>query len=129
MRGRSRITFSKKQKRLLRDLADEEEDQDLLTRAKWLTAAASQHTSLGNKLISIARYMKSKTSEPHRTAEVRLLCHKTAIAYKDLATKHGKRKQLTQSQKDNIKRCWQSKPGRKAKVPELCEKQANIRIE
>ena len=106
MRGRSRITFSKKHKRLLRDLADEEEeDQDLLTRAKWLTAAAGHHTSLGNKLITIARYMKSKTVDPHRTAEVRLLCHKTAVAYKDIASNHGKRKQLTQSQKDNVQRC------------------------
>ena len=36
MRGRSRITFSKKTKRLLRDIAGEDENADLLTRAKWL---------------------------------------------------------------------------------------------
>ena len=92
MRGRSRITFSKQTKRLLRDIADEAEDEYLLTRAKWLAAAAGHHTSMGNKLIAIARYMKSKARDAQRTAEVRLLCHRTAAAYKELAAKLSKRK-------------------------------------
>ena len=106
MRGRSRIIFTKKTKRLLRDITDEAEDEDLLTGAKWLTAAAGHHTSMGNKLIAIARYMKSKARDTQRTAEVRLLCHKTAMAYKEIAVKLSRRKNLTQSLKDDIKRCW-----------------------
>ena len=92
MRGRSRITFNRTTKRLLRDIADEADDGDLLTRAKWLRTAAGHHTSMGNKLIAIARYMKSKTGDAQRIAETRLLSYKTAIAYKELAAKLSKRK-------------------------------------
>ena len=60
IRGRSRITFSKKTKRLLRGIADEDEDADLLTRAKWLRAAAGHHTRMANELIMVARYMKTR---------------------------------------------------------------------
>ena len=92
MRGRSRITFSRKTKRLLMDIADEADDADLLTRAKWLRTAAGHHTSMANKFISIVRYMKNKTGDAQRIAETRLLSYKTAIAYKELAGKLSKRK-------------------------------------
>ena len=92
MRGRSRITFNGKTKRLLRDIADEAGDGDLLTRAKWLRTAAGHHTSMGNKLIAIARYMKSNTGDAQIIAETRLLSYNTAIAYKELAAKLSKRK-------------------------------------
>ena len=49
MRGRSRITFSRKTKRLLRGIEDDDENADLVTRAKWLRAAAGHHTRLANK--------------------------------------------------------------------------------
>ena len=87
MRGRSRITFIKKIKRLLRDIYDEYEDADLLTRAKWLRAAAGHHTRMANKLIMVARYMKNKAADTQRTAEMRLLSYKTAVAHKELAGK------------------------------------------
>ena len=92
MRGRSRITFSKKTKRLLRDIVDEAEDVDMLTRAKWLRAAADHHTSMANKLISIARNMKNNTGDAQRLAETRLLSFKIALAYKELTGKLSKRK-------------------------------------
>ena len=87
MRGRYRITFRKKIKRLLRDIADEADDADLLTRAKWLRAAADHHANMANKLISIARYMKRriKTGDAQRIAETRLQHFKIALAYNELA--------------------------------------------
>ena len=45
---------------MLRDLEDEDENADLLTRAKWLRAAAGHHTRLANKPITLARYMKKQ---------------------------------------------------------------------
>ena len=60
MRGKSRINFSKKTKRLLRDIADEDENADLLTIAKWLRAAVGHHTRMANKLIMVVRYMKTR---------------------------------------------------------------------
>ena len=67
------------------DIADEYEDADLLTRAKWLRAAAGHHTRMANKHIMVARYMKNKTADAQRTAEMRLLSYKTAVTYKELA--------------------------------------------
>ena len=66
MRGRSGITFSKKTKRLLRDIADEDENADLLTRAKWLRASVGHHTRLANKLIMVVRYMKKLKRELYK---------------------------------------------------------------
>ena len=91
MKGRSKVTFSNKAKRFLRDIADEEDDADLLTRAKWLRVAAGHYTTMANKLIMVARYMKNKTADAQRIAEIRLITYKTAIAYKGLAGRLSKR--------------------------------------
>ena len=60
MRGKSRITFSKKTNRLLRGIEEDDENADMVTRAKWLRATAGHHTRLANKLINVALYMKTK---------------------------------------------------------------------
>ena len=105
IRGRSRITFSKKMKRLLRDIADEDENADLLTRANWLKAAVGHHTRLANKLIMVERYMKNKTGDVQRAAEIQLLSYKTAAAYKELAGKaEQKRKAVTDPDGSNLKK-------------------------
>ena len=96
MRGRYKVTVGKNTKRLLRGIADEEEDADLFTRTKWLRVAAGHHTAMANKRIMVARYMLSKKVDNHRTVEIILLTHKTAIAYKELAGRLSKRGKLTQ---------------------------------
>ena len=60
MRGRSRITVSRKTKRLLRGIQEDKENADMVTRAKWLRAAAGHHARLANKLIHVVRYMKKQ---------------------------------------------------------------------
>ena len=62
MRGRSKITFNEKTKRLLKGMEEDEENADMVSRATWLRAAAGHHTRLANKLINVARYMKTKTA-------------------------------------------------------------------
>ena len=80
---------------MLRDIADEEDDAGLLTRAKWLRVAAGHHTKMANELIMVARYMKNKTADAQRIAEMRLLTYRTAVAYKELAGRLSKREKLT----------------------------------
>ena len=63
MRGRSKISFAKKSKRLLKGIEDEADDGDLATRATWLRNAANNHVRLGNKLLNLARTMKPSNNE------------------------------------------------------------------
>jgi len=46
MKGRSKITFAKRTKRLLKGIEGEESNADLVSRASWLRAAAGHHTKL-----------------------------------------------------------------------------------
>ena len=69
MKGRSKVTFSHKTKRLLKGLEEDDENADLVTRATWLRTPAGQHTGLANKLINVARNMKTKTSDALKTIE------------------------------------------------------------
>ena len=84
-------------------MEEEEENADMVCRAKWLRAAAGHHTKLANKLINVARSMKTKTGDEQRTAEIKTLSIKTIAAYKELAAKLSKNEELAQSQKDQIK--------------------------
>ena len=130
MRGRSRVTFSNKTKRLLRDIADEDEDADLLTRVKWLRVAAGHHTKMANKLIMVARYMTNKPADAQRTAEMRLLSYKIAVVYQELAGRRSKREKLTQIQKDQIHKSWSDKSStQKRKEAGHIEPQVDIKIE
>ena len=80
-----------------------------MTRAKWLRATAGHLTRLANKLINVARYMKTKTGDAQRAAEIKVLSIKTIATYKELAGKLSKQEELTQSQKDQIRESWMSK--------------------
>ena len=86
---------------------------DLITRAKWLRVAAGHHTTMVNKLIMVARYMKNNTADAQRIAGIRLLTYKFAIAFKELAGRLSKREKLTQTQKDQIHRSWLDKASRR----------------
>ena len=78
----------------------------MVTRAKWLRAAAGHHTRLANKLINGVRYTKPKTGDAQRAAEIKGLSIKTTAAYKELAGKISKQEKLRQSQEDQIKESW-----------------------
>jgi hypothetical protein len=58
MRGRSKITFDNKTKRLLQGTEEDEANAELVSRATWLRTAANCHTKLGNRIINLARTMK-----------------------------------------------------------------------
>ena len=58
MRGRSKITFDNKTKRLLQGIEEDEANADLVSRAIWFRTAASCHTKLVNRIINLARTMK-----------------------------------------------------------------------
>ena len=113
MKGRSRITFNKKSKRLLKSIETDEGNEDLATRAGWLRIAAGHHTKLANRIINVARTMtatgdsESKAEEKLRTNEV------TLKAYKELAERGSKQENLTDKHKAIIKEGWIRKRGKK----------------
>ena len=109
MKGRSNITSSKKTKRLLKGIEEDEENADMVSRAKWLRAAAGHHAKLANKLINVVRYMETQTGDEQRAAEIKMLSIKTIAMYKELAGKLSKQEELAQSQKDQTKKSWMSK--------------------
>ena len=88
---------------------------------------------LANKLINAVRYMQTKTGDAQRVAEIKLLGHRTAAAYEELAGKLSKRDNLTQDQKDQIKGSWTAKGSKKQGKEHMNvahrELQANIKIE
>ena len=69
MKGRSRITFNKKSKRLLKSIVTDDSNADLATRAGWLRTAAGHHTKLANRLINVARTMKTRASSEAKAEE------------------------------------------------------------
>ena len=71
MRGRSRITFQKKDKITLEGMEDKDANGDLITRAKWLRKQAGYHAKLGNKLINIVRRMKTSNASGGDTAKTK----------------------------------------------------------
>ena len=109
MRGRSKITFNEKTKMLLKGMEEDEENADIVSRATWFRAAAGCRTKLANKLINVARYMKTKTGDEQKAIEIQTLSIKTFAAYKELVAKLSKKEELAQSQKDQIKESWMTK--------------------
>ena len=103
MKGRSKITFSKQTKRLLKGIEEEDMNADLVTRANWLRTAAGHHTGLANKLINVARSMKTKTSDALKASEKQTVNARTIEAYKELAVRFSKKAELTKDQKDQIR--------------------------
>ena len=112
MRGRSKITFDNKSRRLLKDIEDDDTNDDLASRATWLRAAASCHTKLGNRLINLARTMQPSNNVATEM-DRQLVTGKTHRAYVDLATKCSKKGTLTDDQKSSIKTSWKGKREKK----------------
>lgn len=133
MRGRSRITFSKKTKRLLICIEKDDGNADTVTRAKWLRTAAGHHTRLANKLINVVRYMKTKTGDAQRAAGIQRRSIKTIAAYTELTGNLSKQEKLTHNQKDQIKESWTAKgntqSGRGDKTAAQEEVDLHIKIE
>ena len=108
MRGRSKITFDNKSRRLLKGIGDDDTNDDLASRATWLRAAANCHTKLGNRFINLARTMKPSNNVA-TDMDRQLVTGKTLRAYVDLATKCSKKGTLTDDQKSSIKASWKGK--------------------
>ena len=102
MRGRSKITFDNKTKRLLQGIEDDEANADLVSRATWLRTAANCRTKLGNRIINLARTMKPCNNAAAEMDRQKVTGN-TANAYVDLATKSCTKANLTEDQKKTIK--------------------------
>ena len=109
MKGRSKITFSRKNKRLLKGMEEDDSNADLISRASWLRTAAGHHTKLANRLISVARTMKPNTSDAAKEIDRHLVNGRTVMAYKKIAGRCSKKEILTKEQKDQIKESWKRK--------------------
>ena len=59
MKGRSRITFQKKENDTLQDTMNQFDNEDLANKVKWLKKTVGQHAKLGNKLLATARTIKA----------------------------------------------------------------------
>ena len=74
-------------------MEDDDENADLVTRATWLRAVAGHHTGLANKLINVARRMKTKASNDQKASGNKTLNMKTFKAYKDFCMRYKKKKE------------------------------------
>ena len=115
MKGRSKIIFTKKSKRLLKGIEEDESNSDLVSRANWLRTAAGHHTKLANRLINLARTMKHKKDDDAAENDRQIVNGRTVNAYKELAGKCSRKKTLTSDQKDQIKENWKN-VGKETKV-------------
>ena len=112
-KGRSRITFNKKSKRLLKSIETDEGNEDLATRAGWLRTAAGHHTKLANRIINVARTMKAKADSESKAEEKLRTNEVTMKAYKELGERGSKQEHHTDKQKAIIKEGWKRKRGKK----------------
>ena len=88
MRGRSKIVFKDRTKDSLQGAEAEGENAELISKAKWLRHIAAMHTTLGNKLINVARRIKANArlqGSDNKKNENNTLIRKTLKAYQDLA--------------------------------------------
>ena len=113
MKGRSRITFNEKSKRLLKSIETDEGNEDLATRARWLRTAAGHHTKLANRIINVARTMKAKADSETKAEEKLRTNEVTVKAYKEVAERGSNQENLTDKQKAIIKEGWKRKREKK----------------
>ena len=109
MRGRSKVEFMKEETGLTRELQEGEGEEELKTRAEWLRAMSHDHAEMGNKLINVARRMKSMAMNKHDKAKAEInqkYNEDTMQAYKRTAEARSKKKELTDKQKQQIKESW-----------------------
>ena len=113
MKGRSRITFNKKSKNLLKSIEADDSNADLATRAGWLRAAAAHHIKLANRLTNVARTMNTRASSEAKAEEKLRTNEVTMRAYKELAERGSKQENLSDKQKAIIREGWKRKRERK----------------
>ena len=123
MRGRSKITFKQTSRNVLNGIEEDEENAEAATRAEWLRKAAGEHTRMGNKLINVARRIKTMARNKDNTEKNEADAKLNAItceAYNNLAEEVGKSKQLSEQQKNRS--AWigtkPSREKRKLKQPQ-----------
>ena len=83
-----------------------------LPKAKWYRQTATHHTKLGNKLINIARRIKTialNKNDPQRVQENRNLISNTMDSYIERATKITKKCVLDEQQKSQMRSSWKDK--------------------
>ena len=112
MKGRSRITFQKKDANTLQAAEKQQGNEDLVAKAKWLRKTAGQHAKLGNKLLATAKRIKAAGyhREKGQVDETnKKLIGATCHSYIMLAAEQAKKHSLTEEQKTQIKKAWQHK--------------------
>ena len=112
---------------LTRDLQEDEGDEELKARAEWLRAMSHDHAEMGNRLINVARRMKSMAASKHDQAndEInRRYNEDTMRAYKRTAEERSKKKELTDKQRQQIKESWRKNVGRR-KTQDSEQEQSN----
>ena len=128
MKGRSRITFQKKDANALQAAEKQQGNEDLVTKAKWLRKTAGQHAKLGNKLLATAK--KIKAAGYHRgKGQVdetnKKLIGATIHSYIMLAAEQAKKHSLTEEQKTQIKKAWQHKKESKTQTAQDEDSEGN----
>ena len=106
MRGRSKVEFMKEETGLTREPQEGEGEEELKARAEWLRAMSHDHAEMGNRLINVARRMKSMATNKHGQAKVELnqkYNEDTMQAYKRTAEERSKTRELTDKQRQQIK--------------------------
>ena len=91
----------------------DDSNADLATRAGWLRTAAGHHTKLANRLINVARTMKTRASSKAKAEEKLRTNEVTMRAYKELAERGSKQENLSDKQKAIIREGWKRKRERK----------------
>ena len=109
MKGRSKITFQKKEIDILQDTTNQRDNDDLQNQVKWLKKMAGQHAKLGNKLLATARRIKAagfqKEKDQAKTTNEKLIST-TIHSYIMLAGDQARKHILTDDQKKQICSTW-----------------------
>ena len=123
MKGRSKITFNNFTKNILQGIDERDDNDELATRADWLSKTAGEHAAMGNKLINIARRMEVNASQQVHPANVA-----KNKEYNQTRAKHMRRKPPTSARRKismNIKSCksemnggkwWRRRTGRRRRL-------------
>ena len=127
MRGRSKITFRKKQNDILHRNDANGDNDDFDNKVKWLKKIAGQHAKLGNKLIATAKRVKAagypkdedKENDAADAVEAnRRLINSTIHSYIMLAGEQAKKHYLSDEQKKQVRATWHQKGRNQKKRPE-----------
>ena len=112
MKGRSKITFQKKENDTLQATANQLDNDVLQNQVKWLKKMAGQHAKLGNKLLATARRIKAagyqREVDQAKVTNEKLIST-TIHSYIMLAGDQARKHILTEDQKKQIRSTWSEK--------------------